>query len=71
LQATESVLYFNVSDITATHDAMVARGVEFTQAPHKIYTHPDGTEEWMGFFKDPEGRPLALMSQVKTRVVRS
>ena len=25
----------------------------------------DGTEEWMAFFKDPEGRPVAIMSQVK------
>ncbi|HEY7672795.1 MAG TPA: VOC family protein [Gammaproteobacteria bacterium] len=67
LQAAESVLYFNVDDIEAAHKALSARGVEFTHAPHKIYTHPDGTEEWMGFFKDPEGRPLALMSRVKPR----
>jgi hypothetical protein len=43
------------------------RGVEFTHAPHRIHTHADGTEEWMGFFKDPEGRPLAIMSQVRPR----
>jgi methylmalonyl-CoA/ethylmalonyl-CoA epimerase len=43
----------------------MARGVEFIGAPHMIYRHADGTEEWMAFFKDPEGRPLALMSQVK------
>jgi methylmalonyl-CoA/ethylmalonyl-CoA epimerase len=30
-----------------------------------IHKHPDGMEEWMAFFKDPEGRPLAIMSQVK------
>jgi methylmalonyl-CoA/ethylmalonyl-CoA epimerase len=30
-----------------------------------IHRHADGTEEWMAFFSDPEGRPLALMSQVK------
>jgi methylmalonyl-CoA/ethylmalonyl-CoA epimerase len=59
------VLYFYVDDIEAAHAALIERGVEFTNAPHKIYTHADGTEEWMGFFKDPEGRPLALMSQVK------
>jgi methylmalonyl-CoA/ethylmalonyl-CoA epimerase len=65
LHAVESVLYFYVDDIEAAHAALIERGVEFTNAPHKIYTHADGTEEWMGFFKDPEGRPLALMSQVK------
>jgi len=47
-----------------TQADLLARGIEFTSAPHRIYTHPDGTEEWMGFFKDPEGRPLAIMSQV-------
>ena len=30
-----------------------------------IHRHADGTEEWMAFFSDPDGRPLALMSQVK------
>jgi len=29
-----------------------------------IFRHANGTEEWMAFFKDPEGRPLALMEQV-------
>jgi hypothetical protein len=30
-----------------------------------IHRHADGTEEWMAFFKDLEGRPLAIMSKVK------
>jgi hypothetical protein len=30
-----------------------------------IFRHADGMEEWMAFFKDPEGRPLALMEQVR------
>jgi len=33
----------------------------------RMILHADGTEEWMAFFKDPEGRPLALMSQVRKR----
>jgi DNA-binding CsgD family transcriptional regulator/catechol 2,3-dioxygenase-like lactoylglutathione lyase family enzyme len=61
----ESILYLRVTDIAATHDALKARGVKFTHAPHMIHRHADGTEEWMGFFEDPDGRPLALMSQVK------
>ena len=64
-QANESLLYFQVGDIEAARDRLVNLGVEFTHAPHRIHTHADGTEEWMGFFKDPEGRPLALMSQVR------
>jgi catechol 2,3-dioxygenase-like lactoylglutathione lyase family enzyme len=67
MQASESLLYFQVDDIAAARDRLVERGVEFTHAPHKIHTHADGTEEWMGFFKDPDGRPLALMSQVRLR----
>jgi len=64
-QKSESVLYLRVPDITQAHDELKSRGVEFMGAPHMIHKHPDGTEEWMAFFKDPEGRPLALMSQVK------
>jgi DNA-binding CsgD family transcriptional regulator/catechol 2,3-dioxygenase-like lactoylglutathione lyase family enzyme len=63
--AGESVLYFRVSDIRAAHAALEDRGAVFTNAPHLIHRHPDGTEEWMAFFNDPEGRPLAIMSQVK------
>jgi DNA-binding CsgD family transcriptional regulator/catechol 2,3-dioxygenase-like lactoylglutathione lyase family enzyme len=63
--AGESILYFRVDDIAARHAELLSRGVEFKGAPHMIHRHPDGTEEWMAFFSDPEGRPLALMSQVK------
>jgi len=65
LNPKESILYFKVADIADTYDRLVKKGVEFIAAPHKIHTHADGTEEWMGFFKDPEGRPLALMAQRK------
>jgi catechol 2,3-dioxygenase-like lactoylglutathione lyase family enzyme len=61
----DSVLYFRVADIQAAHDELRGRGVEFTDAPHVIATHPDGTQEWMAFFKDCDGKFLALMSQVK------
>lgn len=62
---TESILYLKVEDIRAAHTQLAARGVEFMNAPHMVFRHPDGTEEWMAFFKDPEGRPLALMAQLK------
>ena len=63
--APESILYFRVDDIAEKHAELVARGVEFKGAPHMIHRHADGTEEWMAFFVDPDGRPLALMSQAK------
>ncbi|MXO59760.1 hypothetical protein GRI89_09435 [Altererythrobacter salegens] len=59
----ESILYFRVGDIHAAHGELAARGAEFVSAPHMIHLHADGTEEWMAFFNDPDGRPLALMAQ--------
>jgi DNA-binding CsgD family transcriptional regulator/predicted enzyme related to lactoylglutathione lyase len=60
-----AILYFRVADIHAAAESLAARGAEITHAPHMIHKHPDGTEEWMCFFKDNEGRPLALMTQAK------
>jgi len=60
----ESILYFEVGDIRAAHDVLAARGVRFTHAPHLIHRHANGQEEWMAFFEDNEGRPLAIMSRV-------
>jgi catechol 2,3-dioxygenase-like lactoylglutathione lyase family enzyme len=61
----ESILYLRVADIASAHDAMKARGVTFTHPPRLIHRHADGSEEWMAFFQDPDGRPLGLMSVVK------
>lgn len=63
--APESVLYFRVEDIGAAYENLQRRGVEFLGAPHMVHRHADGTEEWLAFFKDPDGRPLALISQVR------
>src|SRR6185436_2104323 len=59
----ESILYFRVPDIRIAHAALAERGVEFTHTPHMIHRHEDGTEEWMAFFQDNDGRPLGIMSQ--------
>jgi catechol 2,3-dioxygenase-like lactoylglutathione lyase family enzyme len=61
----DSVLYFSVPDINAAHDELQSRGIKFVDAPHMIFRHPDGTEEWMAFFEDCDGCVLAIMSQVK------
>jgi catechol 2,3-dioxygenase-like lactoylglutathione lyase family enzyme len=58
------LLYLPTPDLPATHANLAARGVTFLQPPHRIHTHPDGTEEWMAFFQDDEGRPLALHALV-------
>ena len=63
--AAESVLYFLVDDVRTAHASLSARGIEFTHAPHLIHRHADGTEEWMAFLQDNEGRPLGVMSRVR------
>lgn len=61
--APESIIYFAVSDIREAHDRLRARDVEFISAPHLVHRHEDGSEEWVAFFRDLEGRPLALISR--------
>ena len=61
--ASESILYFLVDDVRTAQASLAARGIEFTHAPHMIHRHADGTEEWMAFLNDNEGRPLAIMSR--------
>lgn len=60
----DSILYFRVEDIRSAHRDLAERGIEFADAPHMIHRHDNGTEEWMAFFKDNEGRLLAIMSQI-------
>ena len=62
--ASDSILYFRVDDVRTARAALAAPGVQFTHAPHMIHRHENGREEWMGFFSDNEGRPLAIMSTV-------
>ncbi len=61
-----SILYFLVDDIAAIYDALQAKGVNTTGAPHNLSTdEATGTEEWMAFFEDGQGNTLALMSRVQ------
>jgi len=61
----DSVLYFRVPDINAAASELESRGVKFVSAPHMIFKHPDGMEEWMAFFEDCDGGVLSIMSQVR------
>jgi hypothetical protein len=60
----ESVLYFRADDINASYDNLRSRGVEFEDAPHMIFRHEPGMEEWMAFFNDPDDHLTAIMAQV-------
>ena len=64
LQASESIIYIRVRDIHSAYEGMQSRSVAFTQPPHMIHRHENGSEEWMAFFDDPDGRPLAIMATV-------
>lgn len=63
-----SILYFQVPDIHAAYEELRSRGVRFDGAPHMIHRHDTGVEEWMAFFRDPDGQPLAIMAQAATRL---
>jgi methylmalonyl-CoA/ethylmalonyl-CoA epimerase len=57
-----SVLYFLVDDIEASHRVMAADGVDFVREPHLLAKMPDH-ELWMAFFHDSEGNLMALMCE--------
>jgi catechol 2,3-dioxygenase-like lactoylglutathione lyase family enzyme len=59
------ILYLPILDLAAAHAELSGRGVTFSGTPHMIHRHPDGTEEWMAFFQDDEGRDLALHSIIR------
>jgi catechol 2,3-dioxygenase-like lactoylglutathione lyase family enzyme len=60
---TADILYLRTADIHTEHARLLALGVTFVEPPKVIHTHPDGTEEWMAFLQDDEGRPLGLAMQ--------
>lgn len=64
-KAAADILYLAVGGIAAAHAGLLERGVVFSGAPHMIHRHGDGSEEWMAFFTDDEGRDLALHEVVQ------
>jgi methylmalonyl-CoA/ethylmalonyl-CoA epimerase len=58
-----SVLYFSVSDINSSFAEVTEKGAEAVDPPHLIARLAD-REVWMGFFRDPDGNILALMSEI-------
>ena len=66
----DSILYFRVEDVHSAVEMLKKRGVTFTHAPHMIHRHGDGTEEWMAFFEDCDGKALALMAQMRHTPIR-
>lgn len=59
-----SILYFKVADLPATHAAIVARGAVNERAPQLTARMPDH-ELWIGFVRDSDGNLVGLMSEVR------
>lgn len=60
-----STLYFRVTDITAAHQSLLARGVTFKQPPHLVHRAPD-YELWLAEFDAHDGGAHALMEERRT-----
>ena len=59
---SNSILYFKVTDITATHSTIVERGATNERAPQLAAKMPDH-ELWIGFIRDPDGNLIGLMEE--------
>jgi predicted enzyme related to lactoylglutathione lyase len=57
-----SILYFKVTDIVATHGAIVGRGATNERAPQLAAKLPDH-ELWISFVRDPDGNLVGLMEE--------
>lgn len=59
-----SILYYQVENLPAAHEALLARGAKFLHGPQRVATMPDH-ELWMAFLNDSEGNTVGLMSEVR------
>jgi predicted enzyme related to lactoylglutathione lyase len=61
-----SILYFKVADIAASHAAIVERGAKIESKPRMIVKMPD-YDLWLASVRDPEGNVVELMSEVRAK----
>jgi predicted enzyme related to lactoylglutathione lyase len=57
-----SIIYFKVTDIAATHAAILARGAKNERDPQFVARMPDH-ELWAAFVRDPDGNLVGLMEE--------
>ena len=57
-----SILYFKVADISATHAAILERGAKNERNPQLAAKMPDH-ELWTSFVRDPDGNLVGLMEE--------
>ena len=65
-EPSSSVIYFRVADIDAAVAVLKQKDVSLEQEPELVFKDSKGQfgeageEEWMAFFRDPDGNLLAL-----------
>jgi predicted enzyme related to lactoylglutathione lyase len=57
-----SILYFKVTDIVATHYTILGRGAKNERDPQLAAKLPDH-ELWIAFVRDPDGNLVGLMEE--------
>ena len=71
VEATSSVIYLRVQDINAATASLKEQSLELEQEPEVVFRDDQGQfgaageEEWMAFFRDPDGHLLAFASRTK------
>jgi methylmalonyl-CoA/ethylmalonyl-CoA epimerase len=65
-----TIVYFRVTDLTATAQTLASRGVRFAQEPHLV-ARMKSHDLWMAFLKDPAGNTIGLMSEIARTAERA
>ncbi|MFQ5983701.1 MAG: VOC family protein, partial [Woeseiaceae bacterium] len=69
VEPASSVLYLGVKDIDAAAQSLKDQAIELEQEPEVVFRDEQGQfgdageEEWMTFFRDPDGHLLAFASR--------
>lgn len=70
--AASSAIYFHVVDIDAAVENLGEQSIALERDPEMVFRDEEGMfgdageEEWMVFFRDPDGNLLAFVSRKKT-----
>lgn len=69
-KSVNSVIYFRVADINSAAESLKTHSVSLEREPELVFRDEEGQfggpgeEEWMAFFRDPDGNLLAFVSRV-------
>jgi methylmalonyl-CoA/ethylmalonyl-CoA epimerase len=68
-ESVSSVIYFRVPDAKVAAESLQDKGVALEREAELVFRDDEGTfgnageEEWMAFFRDPDGNLLAFVSR--------